>query len=202
MRGGAGGPSVALSSRRRAKEGAMRHPRLGWVLALTLVGGGGAALGRGRTVGDAPDRSAPPDRSFVDKAAVGGMGEVELSRLAMERGQSTEVKQFARKMVEDHTKANTELGQIADKKGLTAPTQLDDEHQRALDKLSTLSGPEFDKEYMKVMAADHDATVLLFKSESKDGRDPELKSFAMKKLPVLERHDQLAHKDEHKLEDK
>ena len=42
-----------------------------------------------------------------------GIAEVKLSKLAMDKGESTEVKQFARKMVEDHTKAGMELKQIA-----------------------------------------------------------------------------------------
>jgi putative membrane protein len=156
--------------------------RLRYVLALGLVGGSVALADGG-------------DRSFVDKAATGGMAEVTLSKLAMDKGQSTEVKQFARKMVEDHSKANMELKQIAEKKNLGVPAKLDDKHQMVYDKLAKLAGPDFDREYMRVMAADHDDAVKLFKEQSENGQDPELKSFAMKTLPVIEKHDDMAHMD-------
>jgi putative membrane protein len=182
--------------------------RLGWMLALTLVGGGGGAALADPQAADRPverrDKPAvasPMDQTFVDKAATGGLAEVKLSKLAMEKGQSMQVKQFARKMVVDHSKANTELKQIAEKQHLTVPTQLDEKHQKAYDKLSKLDGPAFDEEYMKVMAEDHDETIKLFKQQAASGRDPELTSFAMKTLPVIEKHDDMAHSDEKKLEE-
>ena len=161
--------------------------RLGWLLALGLLGGGVALADTG-------------DKGFVDKAATGGMAEVKLSKLAMDKGQSTEVKQFARKMVEDHTKANMELKQIAEKQDITVPTTLDEKHQKIYDKLLKLDGASFDKEYMHAMTVDHDETVKLFKEQAKNGQDPELKSFAMKTLPVLEKHDDLAHMDRNQVD--
>jgi len=163
--------------------------RLGWLLALGLLGGGVALADAG-------------DKGFVDKAATGGMAEVKLSKLAMDKGQSMEVKQFARKMVEDHTKANMELKQIAEKKSLAVPTTLDEKHQKVYDKLVKLNGSDFDKEYMRTMATDHDDTVKLFKDQSQNGQDPELKSFAMKTLPILEKHDDMAHMDRNQVEKK
>jgi putative membrane protein len=165
--------------------------RLGFVLALTLVRGGVA-------LADSAAGSAS-DKSFVDRAAAGGMAEVQLSKLAMDRGQSIEVKQFARNMVEDHTKANTELKQIAQKKDITLPTKVDEKHETLYDKLSKLSGDEFDREYMRVMAQDHDETLKLLKNEAQNGMDPELKSFAMKTLPLVEKHDDMAHMDQKQL---
>lgn len=167
--------------------------RIGLLCALTLVGGG-VALANDRAVGDMPDQK------FVEKAAVGGMAEVKLSKLAMDKASATEVKQFARKMVEDHNKANTELKQIVEKKQMTLPSALDDKHEQAYARLAKLDGSDFDKEYMKVMTEDHDDTVKLFKDESKNGRDPELKSFAMKTLPTLEKHDNMAHMDNERME--
>jgi putative membrane protein len=163
--------------------------RLGWLLALGLLGGGVALADAG-------------DKGFVDKAATGGMAEVKLSKLAMDKGQSMEVKQFARKMVEDHTKANMELKQIAEKKSIAVPTALDDKHQKVYDKLVKLNGTDFDKEYMRAMATDHDDTVKLFKDQSQNGQDPELKSFAMKTLPIIEKHDDMAHMDRNQVEKK
>lgn len=157
--------------------------RLLYVLALGALGGGVALADSG-------------DKGFVDKAAAGGMAEVKLSRLAMDKGQSPEVKQFARKMVEDHTKANMELKQIAEKKSLNVPATMDDKHQKIYDKLVKLEGTDFDKQYMQAMADDHDDTIKLFKDQSENGQDPELKSFAMKTLPTLQKHDDMVKMDE------
>ena len=157
--------------------------RLLYVLVLGIAGGGVALADHG-------------DKGFVDKAALSGNAEVKLSKLAMDKGQSTDVKQFARRMVEDHTKANMELKQIADKKNLAVPTKLDAEHQKIYDRLAKLEGSEFDHEYMRAMAMDHDDATKLFKDQSQNGQDPELKSFAMKTLPIIEKHDDMAHMDE------
>jgi len=160
--------------------------RLVYVLALGALGGGVAL-------------AAGSDQAFVDKAAQGGLAEVKLSQLAMDKGQAAEVKQFARRMVEDHTKANVELKQIADKQNLVVPTRLDEKHQKAYDELSKLDGPRFDKEYMRTMVQDHDEATKLFKDQSQHGQNPELKSFAMKTLPTLEKHDDLAHMDQNQM---
>jgi putative membrane protein len=161
--------------------------RFSYVLALGLLSGGVAIADMGS------------DKNFVDKAGAGGLAEVKLSKLAMDKGQSTDVKQFARKMVEDHSKANLELKQLADKKNLVVPAKLDDKHQMVYDKLAKLEGADFDKEYMRAMAMDHDDAVKLFKQQSESGQDPELKSFAMKTLPIIEKHDDMAHMDRNQM---
>jgi putative membrane protein len=162
--------------------------RLIYVLALGLVGGGVALAAN------------VSDKTFVDKAAAGGVAEVKLSKLAMDKSDSTEVKQFARKMVEDHTKAGVELKQIAEKQSIPVPSAMDAEHQKVYDQLSKLSGPAFDQEYMRAMASDHDEAVKLFKQQSEHGQDAELKSFAMKTLPTIEKHDDMAHMDKKELQ--
>src|SRR5262245_54831846 len=96
--------------------------RIGLVLALAMVGGGSVALADPqRNPVHASDRAnqaalSPNDREFVNKAAVGGLAEVQLAKLALDKCRSTEVKQLARKMLFDHSKANTELKQIAERK--------------------------------------------------------------------------------------
>jgi putative membrane protein len=118
-----------------------------------------------------------------------------VAKLAIDKAQAPEVKQFARRMLADHTKANTELKRIAEKKNLPIPTQLDAEHQAQIEKLSSLSGADFDKEYMAMMVDDHKDAVELFKKQADKGSDPDLKGFAMKTLPTLERHSDMARAD-------
>ena len=131
------------------------------------------------------------DHKFAMAAAMGGRVEVELGRLAAEKGASDEVRQFGRRMVDDHTKANEELTQLASSKGLTLPTAPDSKHQSEMQKLSALSGEKFDREYVKMMVKDHRQDVGEFQKEASRGADPDLKAFAARSLPTLQEHLQM-----------
>jgi len=138
------------------------------------------------------DRMGSADNSFVTKAAAGGMAEVELGKLAASQGSSEKVKQFGQKMVDDHSKANEELKEIAAKKNITLPTGLDAKAQATRDRLTKLSGAQFDHAYMQDMLKDHKADVAEFRKESTSGQDAEVKAFAAKTLPTLEEHLKMA----------
>ena len=125
---------------------------------------------------------------FMTEAAKGGMAEVELSRVAATKSQNAEVKKFANQMIQDHTNANAELKQLAGKKNVTLPTELDAPHKAIKDKLSGLSGADFDKEYVNAMVTDHEKSVALFQSQSNGGTDADAKAFAAKTLPKLQMH--------------
>lgn len=128
------------------------------------------------------------DKKFAKNAAVGGMTEVELGKLAVQKGSSDAVKQFGQKMIDDHTKANDQLKQIAGKEGIDIPQSLSSKQQSHVDKLAKLSGPAFDKAYMKDAVKDHEKDVNDFKSEAQYGSDPNIKLFASNTLPTLEQH--------------
>jgi len=130
--------------------------------------------------------SAPS--SFMTEAAKGGMAEIELSKLATTKAQNAEVKKYAQQMIQDHTNASAELKQLAGKKNVTLPTELDAEHKAIKDKLSGLSGAEFDKAYVNAMVSDHEKTVNLFKTQADGGTDADAKAFATKTLPKLQGH--------------
>jgi len=134
------------------------------------------------------------DALFVTKAAVGGLAEVKSAELAKSKASSSDVKSFAERMIDDHSKANQELEQIAQKKGIEVPKELDNTHQANLDKLSKLSGDEFDKAYVAQQKADHQATMKLLDDEAKNGKDPDIKSFAAKIKPVVAEHHAKIHK--------
>jgi putative membrane protein len=131
---------------------------------------------------------ADADRQFVEKAAMGGVAEVEMGKLAQQKATNDQVKQFGAHMAQDHSKANEELKQIAQSKGVAVPAAPDKSHQRDMDKLSKLSGAEFDRQYMTQMVADHRKTVAEFKKASESARDSEIKAFAGKTLPKLQEH--------------
>jgi len=132
------------------------------------------------------------DHEFIMDAAMGGLEEVELGRIAAQKGMSDAVKQFGQRMVDDHSKANSELMSLASSKGITLPTALDEKHQKDVTKLSAMSGAEFDRAYSKMMLSDHNKDVSEFEKQSTKGTDPDLKAFASKTLPTLQEHLQMA----------
>jgi putative membrane protein len=132
------------------------------------------------------------DRKFIEKAATGGMAEVEMGKLAQQHAASDQVKQFADRMVQDHSKANDELKAIATSKGVQLPGAPDKAAKRNLDKLGKLSGANFDREYMQHMVGDHKSTVAMFQAEAKSGKDADVKGFAGKTLPTLQEHLKMA----------
>src|SRR5438105_9975890 len=83
------------------------------------------------------------DKKLLKEAAMGGMTEVELGKLAAQKASNDAVKQFAQKIVDDHTKAVEELKQIAGKESVPVPESLDSKHRSRVDKLSKLSGADF-----------------------------------------------------------
>ena len=144
------------------------------------------------STGSASAKLAGADKTFVEKAAIGGMAEVELGNLAQQKAASDQVKQFGARMVTDHSKANDELKQIASTKGVQLPSALDDKHKKDKDRLQKMSGADFDKAYMSHMVDDHKQDVAEFKKEANGGKDGDVKGFAAKTLPTLEEHLKLA----------
>lgn len=128
------------------------------------------------------------DRNFLMDAAMGGLMEVELGRIAAQQGTSDAVKKFGQMMVDDHTKANAELMTLASSKGITLPTTLDDKHRQDVTKLSAMSGADFDRAYAKMMLKDHEKDVSNFEKQSNRGSDADVKAFASKTLPTLQEH--------------
>lgn len=132
------------------------------------------------------------DQAFATKAAEGGMAEVKLGQLAQEKGTSQAVKDFGKRMEQDHSKANDELKSAASQANINLPSQPSAQEQQTYDKLSKLSGEEFDRAYARDMVRDHMHDVRAFRQEAKSGSNQEIKNFAQQTLPTLEEHLKLA----------
>jgi putative membrane protein len=128
------------------------------------------------------------DAAFAMKAAQGGKAEVQLGQLAAQKASNPDVKAFGQQMVDDHTKANEKLKSVAQAQNMTLPDSLDAKQQAEYTKLQDLSGPSFDREYVKCMVKDHEEDVKEFQKEANSGKDPQMKSFASETLPVLQEH--------------
>lgn len=130
------------------------------------------------------------DKEFIEKAAAGGMLEVQVGKLAESKAQDAEVKSFGSMLVTDHSAANDELKALAQKKGVTLPTDLPKKEQKTLDKLS--KSKQFDKDFAHDGVQDHKHDIKEFEKASKDAKDPDVKAFAAKTLPTLQKHLQRA----------
>jgi putative membrane protein len=130
--------------------------------------------------------------TFAGNAAQGGMAEVEMGRLAAQRASDPVVKAFGERMISDHSKGNAELKSVASKKGLQLPADMNSEQKSEIDKLSKLSGAEFDKQYMSAMVDDHEKDVKEFETQANSGNDADIKSFATRTLPTLQEHLKMA----------
>lgn len=128
------------------------------------------------------------DSTFVMKAAIGGLTEVESSKVAQQNAQNERVKAYADMMVNDHTKANSELATLASSRGITLPTSLPADKQKHVDDMKAMKGEGFDSHYVSMMVNDHKKDVAEFEKQSASGQDPELKAWAAKTLPVLKTH--------------
>jgi putative membrane protein len=128
------------------------------------------------------------DEDFIKEAISSGMMEVELGKLAGEKGTNQRVKSFGQMMVKDHSKSGEELRAIASSKNINAPASMDDKHNKVVQDLQNKDATDFDKAYMKEMVSAHEKDIDLYKKQAEDGNDPELKTFASKNLPVLLMH--------------
>jgi putative membrane protein len=131
--------------------------------------------------------------SFLREAGYADLAEVQLGQLAEQKASSPEVKQFAERMVTDHTKNDDQLKQVAKQEGVMLPDKLSAKDEATKARLDKLSGKEFDHAYMLDMVRDHTTDVAKFKDESKENLAPAVKNYVDQTLPTLESHLKEAH---------
>ncbi len=139
------------------------------------------------------------EEKMIRQLAEANMAEINTGKLAQDKAQSSEVKSFAKKMVDDHTKALDDLKQLAQSKGVTLPTEPNKQQMEVEQKLQALSGEKFDRQYMK-QAGDraHKQTHQLLQKAAK-ADDTDLKNYATKTMPAVEGHQQMAKETERSL---
>jgi putative membrane protein len=165
---------------------------LGAQAAGTAENTAGMPKATGTQMAPSSSQISSSDKKFIEKAAQGGVAEVEMGKLAQQKAENDQVKQFGERMVKDHSKAGDKLTQIAELKGVTPPADMDAASKREYDKLAKLSGAQFDREYMKAMVSDHVKDIKEFKEQAKSGKDADIRDFAESTTPTLEEHLKLA----------
>ena len=128
------------------------------------------------------------DSKFAVDAANGGLLEVAMGQLAVQKSQNARIKSFGSMLVVDHTKANNELKALAANKNVAIPPSLSENAQKHVDELSKKAGKEFDKAFIDMMVDDHKGDIDLFEKTADKATDTDFKSFASGKLPTLRMH--------------
>ena len=131
---------------------------------------------------------ADKDKDFLTDAGKGGLAEVDVAKDAVAHAANADVKAFAQKLVDDHTKANEKLAALAVSKGVTIPSEIQGGMKEVKERLMKLTGKSFDEAFLKQMVDDHTATIAKFEDESKNGADADAKKFAADTLPTLRGH--------------
>ena len=151
------------------------------------------ATGAGGTSSASGDKLSQSDERMLKQIAEANLAEISAGKMAQDKAQSDEVKSFAKKMVDDHTKALDDLKQLAQSKGVTLPSEPDKQHMAMEKKLQALSGEKFDKQYLQ-QAGDraHKETHRLLQRASSRAEDSDLKNYASKVIATVESHQQMA----------
>ena len=132
------------------------------------------------------------DRMFVKQAMQGSMAQVQLGQLTLQKSQNEQVKQFAQRMIDDHTKLNDQMKPVAQQLGVDPPTQISKKDKSVMAKLQALSGPAYDQAYIKDMVKDHKQDLSEFQMEASSGQDQTVKDAANQGSKVIAEHLQMA----------
>lgn len=157
-------------------------------VTTTSQGNDTSGMSAGASNMSTSDTSKAADRDFAMEAASSGLMEVTLGRLAESNAASAQVKELGKMMVTDHSQANSDLKAVAAQKNLTLPTSPMEQQQKQIDELKTKKGEEFDNAYIDMMVDDHKKDIEKFQDEANKGNDADIKAFAAKTLPVLQKH--------------
>jgi putative membrane protein len=142
---------------------------------------------------------SPAEQDFMMKAAQANLSEIDMARFAMQKSQNSDVKDFANMMESDHTSALEDLTDLMKDKGVSQPRALNPEEKMEIEKMTELSGAEFDREFANKMVADHQKAVEMFRDQLNIAENPDVKKYAEDLLPKLEMHLEKAQKLQSKL---
>jgi putative membrane protein len=140
----------------------------------------------------AAGQPSPVDRMFVSKAMQGSLAEVQLGQLTLQKSNNPQVKEFAQRMIDDHTKLNEQMKPVAQQLGVTVPDQISKGDRKTIAKLQALSGPAYDQAYIKDMVKDHKQDLNEFQMEASSGQDQTTKDAANQGSKVIAQHLQMA----------
>ena len=131
-------------------------------------------------------------RTFLRMAAQGNRAEVRLGRLALRKSENDDVRRFAQTMIDDHGSTLEETRKYANNHYIDLPSGLSDEQRSVHERLSGLSGRDFDRAYVRAMVSDHEKDVQMWQSQASSGRNRDVREWASEKVPTLRHHLEMA----------
>jgi putative membrane protein len=160
------------------------------VAAVMACSGGALADSMAEVVPVATSRVSASASEFAAQATQYALTEIELGKLADQKGSKVGITALGARLARDHNRLNTVLQSISRDKGLTTPVGLDERGEAVVQRLSALSGPAFDAGYAKLIASDHANLISLY-TQASQSDDPQLSEFASRALPLLREHKRL-----------
>lgn len=138
------------------------------------------------------DQQVAIDKIFVKKAMQGSLAQVQLGQLTLQKSTNDQVKKFAQKMIDDHTKLNDQMKPVAQQLRVDIPTEVSKKDKGLMGKMQGLSGAAYDQAYIKDMVKDHKQDLSEFQMEASNGHDPSVKDAAMQGSKIISEHLQMA----------
>jgi putative membrane protein len=132
------------------------------------------------------------DKQFLTKSAQGSIYELASAKLALQKTKSTSIKQYASRIIKDHTTYNKQLMKLAAEKKVTLPLALDAQNKSKLDSLQKLRGAAFDRQYIQETTQANVEDLKDMQKQSSTTKDTALQAFIAEFLPVQQEHSQLA----------
>ena len=162
--------------------------------SCSVVLGMMSLCGAGMVMAQDANSTSAQDKLFVEKASEGSMAEIQMSQLALKKSKNDEVKTYAQKMIDDHTKLMADMKPFADQMGVVPPTKLNKTHQEEAARLRAMSGDKFDQEYITAMVADHHKDLGEFKTEQDTTANADLKATVAQGTTVIQQHTEMIDK--------
>ena len=139
----------------------------------------------------AAGQASPMDKMFVAKAMQGGMAEVQLGQLTLQKSSDEQVKQFAQKMIDDHSRMIDQMKPVAQQLGVSVPNKVSKKDTKTMAKLEGLSGSAYDQAYIQDMVKDHKQDLSDFQTEASSGQDQTAKDAANQGSKIISQHLQM-----------
>ena len=140
----------------------------------------------------APNTTNTQDKLFAQLLSAGGLAEVVFGKIADSKAESSSVKEFARRMVQDHSKSNEQLEALAKQANIPLSGELGPDEKAMQEELDRAPGRDFDIAYMQGQLVGHQKAVILLQYEIGQGQDGELQRFAAESLPIVIGHLEMA----------
>ena len=132
------------------------------------------------------------DRTYLQQDARGSAFELQISQLASQKAQNSQVRQFSQTVVSQHSQANQQLQQVAQQNGMTLPTSLDRQDQRKMSRLRRMSGSRFDQAYLKDMVQANQQDMRQQKQELDTTQNQQIRQVVQQESQLDQQHVQAA----------